>query len=81
MVELKAMVFIVSGKQKGDSKGTETSSLGIKLFEIANILDELFYRDGFLILILVATSSKTGLVNENIGVGRQTSDITSRVRT
>jgi hypothetical protein len=42
------------------------------LFVIADVFDEIFDGDGFLVLVGVATGAETGLVDENVGVGGET---------
>ena len=75
------MVFIVSRKQKGHTKGTESTILSITLFVVAHVFDELFDGNGFLVLIIVPSGSQACLINENIGIGRQSRDIASGVIT
>lgn len=75
------MMLVVSSKQKGDTKGTESTILSITLFVVAHVFDKLFDGNGFLILILIPSCSQAGLINENIGVGRQSSNIACGVMT
>mmetsp|Transcript_17999 Transcript_17999/g.39247 ORF Transcript_17999/g.39247 Transcript_17999/m.39247 type:complete len:256 (+) Transcript_17999:401-1168(+) len=76
LVQLEAVVFVVTRKQKGDSERAKTSALGVELFVVADMLHELFDRDVFLVLISVPASPKTCLIDQNIGIGRQTGNIT-----
>ena len=69
-------MFVVTRKQKGDSERAKTSALGVELFVVANMLYELFDGNVFLVLISVPASPKTCLIDQNVGISRQTGDIT-----
>mmetsp|Transcript_14843 Transcript_14843/g.34469 ORF Transcript_14843/g.34469 Transcript_14843/m.34469 type:complete len:235 (+) Transcript_14843:224-928(+) len=80
LIKLEAILVVISRKQKGNAKGTKASTLGVKLLVIANMFNELFDRDGLLVLIGIATGSEPRLFDQNVSVGRQTGNITRHMR-
>ena len=72
-------MLIVPRKQKGDSKRPQSSVLGIGLFVVADVFDELFDGDGFAVLELVAAGFEAGLVDEDVGVCCEARDVAGGV--
>ena len=68
------MRFIISREQEGHSERTQSAVLRIGLFVIADVLDEVFDGDGFLVLVAVSAGAETGLVDEDVGVGGEAGD-------
>lgn len=77
---MEAVVFVVTRKQECDTERTKTSALGVELLVIANMFHELFNGDGFLVLIGIPTGAETRLIDQNVGIGRQTGNVTRYMR-
>lgn len=75
LIKLKAVVLVISRKQKCNSKRPQSSILGIRLFVVTDVFYQLFDGDLFEILVLVPAGAEAGLVNEDIGVGCETGDV------
>jgi hypothetical protein len=73
-------VFVVPGKQERDTKRTESTSLSVELLVIADVFDQLFDGDGFLILVRISSGSQSGLIDQNVRIGRQPSDVAGGMR-
>lgn len=69
LVQLKSMRFIISRKEEGYTEWTQATVLSVGLFVIAHMLYETFEGDGFLVLIGVPCRTKTGLIDEDVGIG------------
>ena len=63
LIQLKSVRFIVSREEGGNAEGTQPAVLGVGLFVVADVLDEIFDGDGFLVLVGVATGAETGLID------------------
>ena len=71
MVELEAVGIVIPSKQKTNPEWTKTSILSISwneeifytLFEITQVLDELFYWDVFVVSKKVLLSFQSGIVD------------------
>mmetsp|Transcript_23458 Transcript_23458/g.54496 ORF Transcript_23458/g.54496 Transcript_23458/m.54496 type:complete len:227 (-) Transcript_23458:76-756(-) len=81
LVELEAVLGIIAGEQKGHAKGSEPTVLRVGLLVITDVLHELLDGNGFLVLVPIPTSPQSGLIHEDVGIGRETRDIASDVRT
>jgi hypothetical protein len=75
LIQLESVLLVVSSKQKGHAKGTKTTSLGIKLLVVTNKLYQLLHRDRFLVLVGVPARPQTGLIDQNVGIGRQPGNV------
>ena len=71
LVQLEAVVGVVSGEEEGDAEGSEAAVLGIGLLVVADVLDELLDGDGLGVLVGVPTGAEAGLVDEDVGIGGQ----------
>lgn len=74
LVELELTLVVVSGVDERDTKGTETTVLSVTLLEIAQATDELLAGDLLVVGQEVVLGGGAGVVDENVGVGRHSSD-------
>lgn len=76
VVELELVMRVPAGVEDGDAEGTETTVLGVSLFEIAEALGEKLDGDGFIVGEEVALGGLSGVVDQRVGIGGQAGDAT-----
>lgn len=79
VVQLELVMRVPAGVENRDAEGTETTILGVSLFEIAQALSEEFDGDGFVVGEEVALRGLSGVVDQRVGIGGQTSDATQDI--
>ncbi len=65
---------VIPCKKKGYTERAKSTVLSVGLFVIANMFDEVLDGDRFLVLVGVTTGTETCLVDEDVGIGGETSD-------
>jgi hypothetical protein len=55
--------LVVSGEEESDAKRTQSTVLGVRLFVVAHVLDEILDGYGFLVLVGVPRRAEAGLVD------------------
>ncbi len=72
VIDLIAVVLIPSGKEEGDTEGSEATHLGVGVFVCANLTDEFFHGLGLVVLVQVVLGVLSGLLEEDVGIGSET---------
>lgn len=70
---------VPAGVKDRDTERTETTILGVSLFEIAQALSKEFDGDGFIVGEEVALGGLSGVVDQRVGIGGQASDTTENI--
>ena len=70
LVQLELALGIPTSVDEGDTKRPETAVLRVALLEVAQAADELLAGDVFVVGQEVTLGGLTGVVDEDVGVGR-----------
>lgn len=58
---------------------SNTSILGVALFQVADSLDKLLNWNGLVVIIQMTLACQTGIVNQNISIGSDASNSTNDI--
>jgi hypothetical protein len=72
LVKLELAEVVVSSVDEGHTERTETTVLGISLFQITQPTNKLLTGNVFVVRKKVALGILTGVVDENVGIGVHT---------